>query len=69
MADASTMNSLDALQVIAARCLAHGTRKFIELADNFPEDCEVVLDALSEVYEHDAKTKAEQLRPDTKPIH
>ena len=69
MADASTMNSLDALQVIAARCLAHGTRKFIELADNFPEDCEVVLDALSQVYEHDAKTKAEQLTPEQRLVY
>jgi transposase len=57
MADASTMNTLNDLKVIVACCLAHGTRKFIELHDNFPEECDVVLDLLSKVYEHDAKTK------------
>jgi len=64
MADASSMNNLDELQVIAAKCLAHGTRKFIELSDTFPEECDVVLDILAHVYAHDAKAKEQGLNPD-----
>ncbi len=42
---------------IVAKCLAHARRQFIELEVAFPRACARVLDALAEVYRHDAEAK------------
>lgn len=47
----------DGAQTLLANCLAHGRRKFVELADNFPEQCRVVLETLGEVYGNDERAK------------
>jgi hypothetical protein len=42
------------IQIIVANCIAHGRRKFVEVATKFPEECRYVLETLGEVYQHDA---------------
>jgi transposase len=49
------------LATIVAYCLAHGRRKFVEVAPNFPEDCRYVLEELSEVYAHDEQARERAL--------
>jgi transposase len=44
----------DALEVIVSHCLAHSRRRFVEVTPNFPEACRHVLEALGDVYHHDA---------------
>ena len=51
----------DTLKIILLNCLSHGRRKFYELFDHFPEECNVVIDALAQVYKHDDYCKAHQL--------
>jgi len=54
MCDALARNLPKPLQVILANCIAHGRRRFVEVAHVFPEECRYVLEALAEVYKNDA---------------
>jgi len=57
MADALSANWTGEFERIVAKCLAHARRQFIELEAAFPRECGHVLDALAEVYRHDAETR------------
>ena len=50
------------VEILLANCLAHGRRQFVEVAQNFPEECRYVLEMLGEVYGYDAE--ARERRPD-----
>ena len=63
MCDGLSRNVPKDLEVILSNCLAHGRRKFVELFDSFPAQCRHVLEALREVYHHDATAKAQSLSP------
>jgi transposase len=54
MCDALSRNLPKELKTILANCLAHGRRQFVEVAENFPEECRHVLGELAEVYKNDA---------------
>jgi hypothetical protein len=54
----------EALEVIVSHCLAHARRRFVEVTPNFPEACRHVLEALAEVYHHDALAQKHGLSPD-----
>jgi transposase len=64
MCDASSTNSSHDFKVILANCLSHGRRQFVDIIENFPYECEYVLELLSEVYKNDSKAKKEHLSPD-----
>ena len=57
MSDALSANWRGEFERIVAKCLAHARRQFVELETAFPRECVRVLDALAEVYRHDAETK------------
>ncbi|MFA5508090.1 MAG: IS66 family transposase [Vulcanimicrobiota bacterium] len=46
-----------------AHCLAHGRRRLVDVAPNFPEPCLHVLEELAKVYHHDAITKEQKMGP------
>jgi transposase len=52
------------LEVIVSHCLAHGRRRFVEVTPNFPEACRHVLEALGEIYHHDALAHERGLSPE-----
>ena len=54
MCDALSRNMPEELQAIVGNCLAHGRRKFVDVAQNFPGECRYVLETLCEVYKNDA---------------
>jgi len=54
MCDALSRNLPGELQTILSHCLAHGRRRFVEVADRFPEECRHVLESLAVVYRNDA---------------
>ena len=61
MCDALSRNLPKDLEVILANCLAHSRRRFVELAELFPEPVLHVLEVLKEVYAIDARAKEQGL--------
>jgi hypothetical protein len=64
MSDTLASNAVaDETAVIRCHCLAHGRRKFSDLEDVFPHECRVVLEVLSQVFDHDEQARLAQLSP------
>jgi len=63
MCDALSRNLPKGLKTILANCLAHGRRKFVDVAEGFPEECRRVLESLAVVYGNDAIAKERNLLP------
>ena len=61
MSDALSSNEADEAALIRCHCLAHGRRKFSDLEEVFPHECQVVLEALRQVFEHDEVARNEQM--------
>ena len=51
-------------EILLANCLAHGRRQFVEVAENFPNECRYVLEMLGQVYGNDAEARDRGLTPD-----
>jgi hypothetical protein len=61
MSDALSRNEVDEGALIRCHCLAHGRRKFAELEEVFPQECTEVIDALKQVFDHEAEARAQQM--------
>jgi hypothetical protein len=66
MCDALSRNPSKEFQTILANCLAHGRRQFVDIAQNFPAQCQHVLQSLGQVYKHDAQAKEQGLSPEAR---
>ncbi len=64
MCDALSRNMPSELKTIVANCLAHARRQFVDLSENFPQECLHVLKTLAEVYRFDAQAKKDELSPE-----
>ncbi|MGD0578114.1 MAG: IS66 family transposase [Bryobacteraceae bacterium] len=66
MSDALSRNTpkLEGIKILPANCLAHGRRQFVDLVENFPEECRYVLETLRSVYHHDALAREQKLTPE-----
>ncbi len=64
MCDGSSRNVPKDLATILANCMAHGRRKFVAVAENFPRECLFVLESLRQVYRHDAIGRREEMSPE-----
>ena len=63
MCDALSRNMPEALKTILANCLAHGRRKFVDVAGAFPQQCLHVLEVLKDVYRNDAIARQGKMSP------
>jgi transposase len=63
MSDALSRNDIEEPVVTRCHCLAHGRRQFSDLEEVFPNACRMVLDTLSEVFDHDERARQEQMSP------
>jgi hypothetical protein len=63
MCDALSRNIPENFKIILANCLAHGRRKFVDVAVNFPDQCQYVLESLAKVYETDQIAKERKMTP------
>jgi transposase len=61
MSDALSSNEADETSLIRCHCLAHGRRKFSEIEEVFPQECQVVVEALQQVFDHDEVARKEQM--------
>jgi hypothetical protein len=66
MCDPLALNMPADLNTISSNCLAHGRRKFADVAEYFYHECRHVLEALKVVYENDAIARRDQLSPETR---
>jgi hypothetical protein len=63
MCDALSRNLPVDFETIVAHCLAHGRRQFVDVAEQFPEECRYVLESLSVIYRNDAIARGRNLSP------
>ncbi|HLA70354.1 MAG TPA: IS66 family transposase [Steroidobacteraceae bacterium] len=63
MCDALSSNTANDFDTLLASCLSHSRRKYVELAESFPEEVRFVLQTLREVYKTDAQAHREGLDP------
>jgi transposase len=63
MCDALSRNLPADLETIVSHCLAHGRRQFVDVAEQFPEECRYVLESLAVVYRNDAIARERNLSP------
>lgn len=61
MCDALSHNTCGDFETIVANCIAHARRKFVEVAEDFPDECRHVLETLRAVYEHEATARERKL--------
>jgi hypothetical protein len=68
MCDALSRNKpkLNGTTTLLANCLAHGRRQFVEVLENFPEECRYVLGILRAVYHNDAQAREQNLSADAR---
>jgi len=64
MCDALSRNLPEDFAVILANCLAHGRRRFVDLIEAFPTECEYILKIFKDVYRYDDETKKLRLSDD-----
>ncbi len=57
MSDALASNAADEQALIRCHCLVHAQRKFHEVQDAFPAECQQVLEVLGQVFEHEAQAR------------
>ncbi len=69
MCDALNRNSSGEFDTILAYCLVHARRNFVDVAMNFPEECEYVINTLAEVYRFDAEAKKQGMTPEQRLKH
>jgi hypothetical protein len=64
MCDLLSSNTAGDFETIVAGCMAHSRRKYVEVANNFPEPVKHVLEELKKVYKNDATAKKEGMSPE-----
>ena len=66
MCDALSRNTSGEFETLLANCLAHSRRKYVEVVDDFPEECRFVLETLRDVYKNDATARHQQMSPEAR---
>jgi hypothetical protein len=67
MSDALSRNEVaEESLLIRCHCLAHGRRTFSDLEEVFPHECQVVLDVIGQVFDHDEQAREEELSPEAR---
>jgi transposase len=61
MCDGLDRNLPKGLATVISNCLAHGRRKFVDVAESFPAECLHVLESLRQVYHNDDLAKQQRL--------
>jgi len=61
MCDALPTNTAGEFETIVANCNAQARRRYVDVAQHFPEECRYVLETLREVYKTDAMTRRQEM--------
>jgi hypothetical protein len=60
----NTSRQSEGVERLLAHCMSHGRRQFVEVAENFPEECRYVLETLGGIWHHDALAREQKLSPE-----
>jgi len=66
MCDALSRNRSKEFEVFLANCLPHGRRNFVDVAMDFPAECQTVLESLAVVFKNEAETRKLNLGPEAR---
>jgi len=69
MCDGLSRNLPRELETILTNCLAHGRRKFVELIDRFPQECEHVIKAFKIIYYNDKTAREQEMSAEQRLAH
>jgi len=61
MSDALSRNVPGEFKTLLANCLAHGRRRFTDVFENFPVECQYVLELLAKGYKNDKIARQQNL--------
>lgn len=61
MCDGLPRNLPQDFKTLLANCLIHGRRYFVNIVDNFPEECRYMIKTLGKVYKNDAITHKQEM--------
>jgi transposase len=64
MCDALPTNTAGDFETLLAGCNSHARRRYVDVAEDFPEECRYVLETLRDVYKNDALTRAQGMSPE-----
>lgn len=64
MCDALSRNTPAELKTVLANCLAHARRRFVEVANDSPDECQYLLKTLPQVYLNDALARDRAMSPE-----
>ncbi len=64
MCDAASRNASKEFETILVNCLANARRQFVELVDQFPDECAYMIEQLGMVYHHDAISRSQKMSPE-----
>jgi len=63
MCDALSRNEPGEFRTILGNCLTHARRHFVDVVNDFPEECRFMIETLSAVYKNDAVARERGLSP------
>lgn len=69
MCDALSRNITEAFKSILCNCLTHARRNFVNMYDNFPDECTHVIEILADVYHNDDQAKKQAMAPDQRLVY
>ncbi len=64
MCDALAGNTANNVKALLSTCLTHGRRNYVDVLDDFPDECRLVLKLFAGVYRNDASAKDKALSPE-----
>jgi len=64
MSDALSRNTPGDFETLVANCNAHARRRFVDVADSFPDEVRHVLEELRKVYKNDAVARKQAMSPE-----
>ncbi len=64
MCDALSRNVSADFDTIVCNCMSHARRSYVDVVENFPDECRVVLEKLRVVFRNDATARKEKMSPE-----
>jgi transposase len=64
MCDLLSRNTSGDFETIVAGCISHSRRRYVDVAENFPDEVRHVLEELKKVYKNDATARKEEMTPE-----